>query len=232
MKAELIYEMIRREKIVAIARGVEKAKIINIAEALLAGGIKMLEVTCNTEGVFEMIEMLREKMDDRMCVGAGTVITTQLCERALKAGAEFMIAPDTNTDVIDYCVKHDVAILPGAATATEILTAKRHGAKMVKIFPAAAIGVDYIKQLRGPIDDVDFVAVGGVRPENIADFFSAGCIAPGNGTPLCCAPKSGTPLCCAIGVGDSVVPKEFVEKGDWKAITETARKYVQKLPSI
>jgi 2-dehydro-3-deoxyphosphogluconate aldolase/(4S)-4-hydroxy-2-oxoglutarate aldolase len=222
MKSEQIYEMIRREKIIAIVRGVEKDCILDIAEALLAGGIKMLEVTCNTEGVFEMIRMLREKMDDRMCVGAGTVITTQLCERALKAGAEFMIAPDTNTDVIDYCVKHDVAILPGAATATEILTAKRYGAKMVKIFPAAAIGVDYIKQLRGPIDDVDFVAVGGVRPENIKVFFSAGCIAPGN----------GTPLCCAIGVGDSVVRKEFVEKDDWQAITDIARQYVRKLPAV
>ena len=208
MKAEKIYELIRKEKIIAIARGVRIDQIINIAEALLAGGIKMLEVTCNTEGVFEMIEMLCTEMGDRMCVGVGTVITTRLCEEALKAGAEFMIAPDTNPDVIDYCVKHDVAILPGAATATEILTAKRHGAKMVKIFPAAAIGIDYIKQLRGPIDDVDFVAVGGVRPNNIADFFAAGCV--------------------AIGVGDSVVPKEFVEKADWGAITDIARKYVRK----
>jgi len=212
MKAEQVYETIRKEKIIAIVRGVGKGSIVNIAEALLAGGIKILEVTCNTEGVFEMIETLCEKMGDKMVIGAGTVITTQLCERALEAGAEFMIAPDTNPDVIDYCVRQDVAVLPGAATATEILTAKRHGAKMVKIFPAADIGIDYIKRLRGPIDDVDFVAVGGVRPENIADFFSAGCI--------------------AIGVGDSVVPKEFVEKGDWQAITETARRYVQNLPAI
>jgi 2-dehydro-3-deoxyphosphogluconate aldolase/(4S)-4-hydroxy-2-oxoglutarate aldolase len=205
-----VYELIRKEKIIAIARGVRSDQIINIAEALLAGGIKMLEVTCNTDGVFEMIKMLREKMAGRMCIGAGTVITTQLAGKAIKAGAEFMIAPDTNTDVIDYCVKHDVAILPGAATATEILAAKRHGAKMVKIFPASALGVNYIKALRGPIDDVDFVAVDGMRPENMAEFFAAGCV--------------------AIGVGASVVRKEYVEKGDWGAITDTARRYVEKLP--
>jgi 2-dehydro-3-deoxyphosphogluconate aldolase/(4S)-4-hydroxy-2-oxoglutarate aldolase len=212
MKAEQVYELIREEKIIAIARGVRIDQVIHIAEALLTGGIKMMEVTCNTDGVFEMIRLLREKMAGKMCIGAGTVITTQLCEKAIEAGAEFMIAPDTNTDVIDYCVKHDVAILPGAATATEILAAKRHGAKMVKIFPASALGVNYIKALRGPIDDVDFVAVDGVRPENMAEFFAVGCV--------------------AIGVGASVVRKEYIEKGDWKAITDTARRYVQNLPAI
>jgi 2-dehydro-3-deoxyphosphogluconate aldolase / (4S)-4-hydroxy-2-oxoglutarate aldolase len=237
MKAEQVYELIREEKIIAIARGVRIDQIVNppsfrfvqedfakrdtggyaptewvlrLAEALLAGGIKMLEVTCNTDGVFEMIKLLRDKMAGKMCIGAGTVITTDLCKKAIEAGAEFIIAPDTNTEVIDYCVKHDVAILPGAATATEILAAKRHGAKMVKIFPASALGVNYIKALRGPIDDVDFVAVDGVRPENMAEFFAAGCV--------------------AIGIGASVVRKEFIEKGDWRSITETARGYVQNLP--
>jgi 2-dehydro-3-deoxyphosphogluconate aldolase / (4S)-4-hydroxy-2-oxoglutarate aldolase len=210
MKAEQIYELIRKERIIVIARGVRSDQIINLAEAILAGGISMLEVTCNTDGVFEMIKMLRDKMAGRMCIGAGTGITTDLCKKAIEAGAEFFIAPDTNTDVIDYCVKHDVAILPGSATATEILAAKRHGAKMVKIFPASSLGVNYIKALRGPIDDVDFIAVDGVRHENMAEFFTAGCV--------------------AIGVGASVVRKEFIEKGDWQAITKTVREYVQRLP--
>ncbi len=210
MKAQQVYKLIREEKIIAIARGVKKSQIINLAEALLAGGIKMLEITCNTEGVFEMLKMLREKMGGKMCIGAGTVITTQLAEKTIDAGAEFIIAPDTNTEVIDYCVKNDIAILPGAATATEILAAKRHGAKMVKIFPASALGVNYIKALRAPIDDVDFVAVDGLRPENMAEFFAAGCV--------------------AIGIGASVVRKEFIEKGDWGAIADIAGQYVRSLP--
>ena len=210
MKAQQVYKLIREEKIIAIARGVKMSQIINLAEALLAGGIKMLEITCNTEGVFEMLKMLREKMGGKMCIGAGTVITTQLAEKTIDAGAEFIIAPDTNTEVIDYCVKNDIAILPGAATATEILAAKRHGAKMVKIFPASALGVNYIKALRAPIDDVDFVAVDGLRPENMAEFFAAGCV--------------------AIGIGASVVRKEFIEKGDWGAIADIAGQYVRSLP--
>lgn len=209
MKSQEVYETIRKEKIIVIVRGADKSQIVNIAEAVLAGGIRMLEVTCNTEGVFEMVEMLAEKMGSRMLIGAGTVITTQLCEKALAAGAKYIIAPDVNTDVIDYCVKKDVAIVPGAATATEILAAKRHGAKMVKLFPASAIGIDYIKALRGPIDDVYFVAVGGVRPETIKDFFAAGCI--------------------AIAAGDSVVRKDLVAKADWPAVTDMARQYVDVL---
>jgi 2-dehydro-3-deoxyphosphogluconate aldolase/(4S)-4-hydroxy-2-oxoglutarate aldolase len=207
MKAEEIYQTIRREKIIVIVRGIDKSRILNVAEAVLAAGVKMLEVTCNTAGVFEMLELLNERMAGKMVIGAGTVITKDLCEKAIDAGAKYIIAPDVNTEVIDYCVKRDVAVLPGAATATEILTAKRHGAKMVKIFPAAALGLDYIKQLRGPIDDVDFVAVGGVRPENIKGFFTAGCI--------------------AFGIGESAVRKEFVEKGDWDVITMSVKKYAE-----
>ena len=138
MKANQVYEMIRREKIIAIVRGVDKGRIINLAEAILAGGIKMLEVTCNTKGVFEMIKMLCEKTGDRMVIGAGTVLTTELCEKSLAAGAKFVIAPDVNPDVIDYCVEQDVAILPGAATATEILTAKRHGAENGQDIPGGS----------------------------------------------------------------------------------------------
>lgn len=212
MKAESIYEKILQEKIIAILRGVDKGHIIDVAQALFAGGIKMLEVTCNTQGVFEIIKLLIDKMGDEMIIGAGTVITNELCDKAIKAGAQFIIAPDINPDVIDFCIKRNIAILPGAATATEILTAKRHGAKMVKIFPARQIGIDYIKALRGPIDDMDFVAVGGVRPENIKDFFAAGC--------------------CAIAVGESVSPKQAIEKGDWNFINETARKYVNVIKEL
>lgn len=209
MKAQNVYEMIRREKIIVIVRGVETDVIIEIAEAILKAGITLFEVACNTEGVFEMIRLLDKKLGDKMIIGAGTCITTDLCKKAIEAGAKYIIAPDVNPDVIDYCVKRDIAVLPGAATATEILTAKRYGAKMVKIFPASAIGIDYIKALRDPIDDIDFVAVGGVRPENIRDFFSAGCI--------------------AVAIGASVVRKDFVAKRDWAAITDTARRYVQKV---
>ena len=125
MMAEQVYQTIRQEKIIVIVRGVDKGRIVDAAEAVLAGGIKMLEVTCNTEGVFEMLGLLAQKIGARMLIGAGTVITTELCEKALSAGAKFIISPDVNTDVIDYCVERDVAIVPGAATATASATRSR-----------------------------------------------------------------------------------------------------------
>ncbi|HIJ72092.1 MAG TPA: bifunctional 4-hydroxy-2-oxoglutarate aldolase/2-dehydro-3-deoxy-phosphogluconate aldolase [Planctomycetes bacterium] len=209
MKAHEVYETIRRHKIIVIVRGVGGAKIIDIANALYAGGIRLMEVTCNTPGATQMIQKLAKEMTGKMIIGAGTVITKDLCEQVIKAGAEYIVAPDVNPEVIDYAIAHDVAVLPGAATATEILTAVRAGAQMVKIFPAAALGTDYIRQLRGPIDNVDFVAVGGVRLDNIDEFISAGCV--------------------AFGIGGAVISPESVENCRWEQMTQAARSYKEKL---
>jgi len=209
MKAHEFYETIRRHKIIVIVRGVGGDKIIDIANALYAGGIRLMEVTCNTPGAAEMIQKLGREMRAKMIIGAGTVITKALCEEVLKAGAEYIVAPDVNAEVIEYAIAHDVAVLPGAATATEILTAARAGAQMVKIFPAAALGTDYIRQLRGSIDDVDFVAVGGVRLDNIDEFIASGCV--------------------AFGIGGAVISPEFVENCRWAQMTQTARSYKEKL---
>ena len=209
MNAAEVYEVIRRHRIICIVRGVKSDAIVDIAQALLAGGIKLMEITCNTPGVYEMITTVSRAMAGKMIIGAGTVISQALCEKALAAGAEYIVAPDVNPEVIKYCVKHDIAVLPGGATATEILTAARCGATMVKIFPAAAIGTDYIKMLGGPIDNVDFVAVGGVKPENVRDFLDAGCI--------------------GIGIGGAVVQDKFVKNKDWAAISFAAREYVKEV---
>jgi 2-dehydro-3-deoxyphosphogluconate aldolase / (4S)-4-hydroxy-2-oxoglutarate aldolase len=204
-----VYQQIRQQGIIAIVRGIDIAKIVDVAGALLTGGIGIMEITCNTDLAMEMIKELSSRMEGQMLIGAGTVINKKLCEQAVSAGAKYMIAPDVNPDVIEYCVERDIAVLPGAATATEILTAARHGASMVKIFPAAAIGVEYIKMLRGPIDNIDFVAVGGVRLNSIKDFLAAGCV--------------------GIGIGDSVMRKDFVNSCSWQAISDLAQQYVSEI---
>jgi 2-dehydro-3-deoxyphosphogluconate aldolase / (4S)-4-hydroxy-2-oxoglutarate aldolase len=200
-----VYQQIRQNGVIAIVRGIEITKIVDVARALLAGGIRIMEVTCNTDFAMEMINKLSSRMEGQMLIGAGTVINKKLCEQVVSAGAKYMIAPDVNPEVIEYCVERDIAVLPGAATATEILTAARYGARMVKIFPAAAIGVEYIKMLRGPIDNIDFVAVGGVRLNTIRDFLSVGCV--------------------GIGIGDSVMRKDFVHTGKWQEISDLAKQY-------
>jgi len=204
-----VYKLIRTEKIIVIVRGVGGDKIVDIANALYQGGIRLMEVTCNTPGVSQMIEKLSQEMTGKMIIGAGTVITKDLCEQVIKAGAKYIVAPDVNPEVIEYAIARDIAVLPGAATPTEVLTAARAGARMVKIFPAAALGPDYIRQLRGPINNIDFVAVGGVNLDNIEQFIVAGCV--------------------AIGIGGSVIRPEFIQGCEWTRITQAARQYKEKV---
>lgn len=202
MTVEEFYQDLREEKIIAIVRGVSASTILSIAEALYAGGIRLMEVTCNTPGVTDMLREVTAAMGDRMVVGAGTVISRQLAEAVHAAGARYIVAPDVNPEVIGYCVDHGLPVIPGAATATEILTAQRLGAPTVKIFPAEPLGCGYIKQLRGPINDMDFVAVGGVTAENVADFLKAGCV--------------------GAGLGGALVNPKLVEQGDWEGLTALA----------
>ncbi|MBW8000817.1 MAG: bifunctional 4-hydroxy-2-oxoglutarate aldolase/2-dehydro-3-deoxy-phosphogluconate aldolase [Planctomycetes bacterium] len=209
MSSSEIYKQIKTDGIIAIVRGVDKNKIVDIAKALLEGGIKLMEVTCNTENAVEMVDMLSNQMQGKMTIGAGTVLTEQLCEQMSSAGAKYMVAPDVNPQLIEYCIDRDIPVLPGAATPTEVLTAARHGAKMVKIFPAAELGTNYIKMLKGPIDHIDFVAVGGVRANTIADFINAGCV--------------------AIGIGGSVINNDWIQTNNWSAMTDAARQYVKQM---
>ena len=205
MQAQQIYQTVRETKIITIVRGTDQSSIIDIAKAVADAGVRLLEVTCNTKGFAEMIAKLSNQSPSQMIIGAGTVITKDLCRQALDAGAKYIIAPDTNPEVIGYCVENNIAVIPGAATPTEVLAAKRYGAKMVKIFPAAALGPDYIKMLKGPIDDIDFVAVGGVRPANVADFMAAGCV--------------------AIGIGGSIFKPEVIKNKQWHKITAAIQEY-------
>jgi len=209
MSAQEIYDRIKQEGVIVIVRGIDSEVIVDIAQALFEGGIKLFEVTCNTDGAFEIIKKLSSEVGEQMLIGAGTVLSIDDCKQALKAGAQYIVSPDVNPELIDFCMKKDVAVIPGALTATEVLTAKRLGAKIVKIFPAATLGVDYIKSLRGPIDDIDFIAIGGVRLEKARDFIRAGCT--------------------GIGIGGAVIKKEWVMIRDWHSMTRAARYYSEEV---
>lgn len=202
VNAQCVYRAVREHKVIAIVRGLLPSAAVSVAEALYAGGIRLMEITCNTPGVAEMISEVLRAMEGRMLIGAGTVITVDLAERVHQAGAQYMVAPDVNPDVIRYCTERDVAVIPGAATATEVLNAYRLGLRMVKIFPADGLGVSYIKQLRGPLDDVEFVAVGGVTVDNVGDFLRAGCV--------------------GAGLGASLVRKSLVDSCDWAGMAKLA----------
>lgn len=210
--AEQVYEAVRKERLVAIVRGASPEQIVKIGQALYEGGVTLIEVTANTAGFEDMIAALRQTMAGKMSIGAGTVTTVDLAEAAVAAGAQFIVAPDVNPEVITWSVERGLGVIPGAATPTEILTAKRLGAGLVKIFPAGSMGGDYIKQLRGPINDYGFVAVGGVDCSNAADYIRAGCV--------------------AVGLGSGLVRKDLVANGDWYDLTQLAADCLAKVQGV
>ncbi len=210
MSSKVVVDMIKKEMIVAIVRGIEAEKLIALADALYAGGIRLMEVTydhSSEEGMkntLRGIELLCEKRGDKMLIGAGTVLSAEEVKQAGDAGAKYIITPNVKEEVITTAKELGLGSMPGAFTPTEIAYAYELGADIVKVFPAGNLGPSYIKAVRGPLGHIPLAAVGGVSADNIAAFKQVGCI--------------------AFGVGGNLVDKKKIAAGDFKAITDYAKK--------
>lgn len=173
MNKEIILSKIKKEKLVVVIRLQEQRHIPEVINALVAGGVEVLEITSNTPGFLEEIKKARHKHPN-ILIGAGTVINPEIAENAIKAGAQFIVTPNTNADVVNVAHKNNVPVLMGALTPTEVCNAVDAGADVVKIFPIANLGVAYFKAIKGPLSDVDFFAVGGVSIDDIQEWKNAG----------------------------------------------------------
>lgn len=170
-------------KIVAILRGCDPAAIPDISAALYEGGIRLLEITLNSPGALEAIQQVGARFGERMVIGAGTVLTVEEVRAAVRAGARFILSPSLDIDIIRVTRELGAVSVPGAFTATEILTAYRGGADIVKVFPAS-VGPAYFRDIRGPLPQIPLMPTGGVNLENIRDFQKAGAVAFGVGSAL------------------------------------------------
>ena len=203
-----VNQLVLDTKIVAIVRGLSSGHA-QLAKALYDGGIRVIEVTFNQkkpELFFETADSFRAikaAMGDQMAVGAGTVTSKELVDLACQAGAQFIVSPDTNEEVIRYAKSLGLSCMPGAMTPSEILTAYRAGADFVKVFPAGALGPSYVKAVRGPLNHIPMLAVGGVSEKNVADFIKVGC--------------------AGAGVGGNLVNKDWIANGQWERITALAQ---------
>ncbi|MCZ8512006.1 bifunctional 4-hydroxy-2-oxoglutarate aldolase/2-dehydro-3-deoxy-phosphogluconate aldolase [Paenibacillus filicis] len=177
-------KLLEQARIVAIVRGVERQHISGVAEALLAGGIPVMEVTLNTPGALDMIAELQKAYGDRMYIGAGTVLDVEDAKKALDGGASYLVTPNTDEEVIRYAAERKVPIFPGAMTPTEVVKAWKAGATAIKIFPGASLGIGYIKELMAPLSSIPMMAVGGVTQDNIGEFMKIGCYGVGIGGSL------------------------------------------------
>ena len=185
-------EQIFEYKIVAILRGCVPDRIAGIAAALAEGGVRLLEVTLNSPGALAAIRQVADVMGDRMLVGAGTVLTAAEAEAAIDAGARFIISPAMDIETIHRTRQLGAISIPGCFTPTEILTAYRHGADIIKVFPAGSTGAQYFKELRGPLPHIPFMPAGGVNMDNIRDFKAAGAVAFGISSALTPAGQENT----------------------------------------
>jgi 2-dehydro-3-deoxyphosphogluconate aldolase/(4S)-4-hydroxy-2-oxoglutarate aldolase len=187
-----------------IARGLSDDALIPAFRAALDGGVTHLEITMNTPGAADQIVEAIRWADGRVPVGAGTVLSVCDAEKALEAGASFIVCPQTDPGITAFCGKRNVPVYPGALTPTEVCNAWNAGAAMVKVFPVSSMGgPDYIRNLKGPFEKIPLLACGGVSPDNIAAYR-----------------KAGTD---GIAVGGSLFRKEWLEKGEFGRITSYLR---------
>jgi 2-dehydro-3-deoxyphosphogluconate aldolase/(4S)-4-hydroxy-2-oxoglutarate aldolase len=176
-------ERVKRERVLAILRKVEPARVDGLVEELSSAGVGMVEITLDSEGAASAIERLRETRP-QLLVAAGTVRTASDVDTAVAAGAQLCVAPGTNREMIERCLELSVPVVPGALTPSEIEAAWALGASLVKLFPGRVVGPDYVRDVREPIGDVPLLVTGGVDASNARAFLDAGAVAVGAGSSL------------------------------------------------
>jgi len=193
--------------IVAIIRSESPESLVEVAEALLAGGVEVMEVTFTVPRATEVLERVAAKLGNRVLLGAGTVLDTETARIALLAGAQFIVSPAVNVPVIELCRRYSKPVMPGAFTPTEVVTAWQAGADIVKVFPSDITGPKYLKALHGPLPQVRLMPTGGVNLDTATDFLQAGA--------------------CALGIGTALVDPKLVARGELAKIEALARQYVE-----
>jgi 2-dehydro-3-deoxyphosphogluconate aldolase/(4S)-4-hydroxy-2-oxoglutarate aldolase len=191
--------------IVAVVRAESGESLARVVRALAEGGVTAAEITFTVPDAIEVIRQVRREVGEAVVLGAGTVLDPETARAALLAGAEYIVAPTLNVEVIRLCRRYDKVVMPGALTPTEVLTAWETGADVVKIFPADFGGPAYLKALRGPLPQVRVMPTGGVDLSTAENFLKAGA--------------------CCLGVGGSLVEPKAVATGDFTRIRDLAAQY-------
>jgi 2-dehydro-3-deoxyphosphogluconate aldolase/(4S)-4-hydroxy-2-oxoglutarate aldolase len=209
MRKEEVLATILETKAIAVIRMSDSAKLRQVVEAIEQGGIRAIEITLTTPSALETIADLAKKKTAGTLIGAGTVLNAATAEAVIQAGAEFVVSPVTNFDLMAVCRKNDIFVAPGAFSPTEILTAWERGADVVKVFPATSLGPKFFRDLKGPLPQVRLMPTGGVNIENAGEFIRCGA--------------------CCVAIGTALVDKSAVAAGDWDVLTAKARALVESL---
>ncbi len=207
MDKSTIMQHMRELGLIPVLRATSAEEAMTLADAILAGGIDILEVTMTVPGAIRVIEQLTDHHGDKLLLGAGTVLDAETARNCLLAGAQFIVSPALDLRTIELCRRYSVPIMPGALTPTEILTAWQAGADVVKVFPCSALGgAKYLKALQGPLPQIQLIPTGGVSLSTAEEFLAAGAF--------------------ALGVGGDLVDAKAAREGRTSVITENAQKYI------
>jgi 2-dehydro-3-deoxyphosphogluconate aldolase/(4S)-4-hydroxy-2-oxoglutarate aldolase len=208
MEKREVFNRMMSEGLVPIIRVTSASEAIDVADAIKEGGVTLIEITMSVPGAIDVIKELTRKYKDEIIMGAGTVLDPETGRAALLAGAQFIVSPTLNLDLIQLAHRYSAVVIPGTMTPTEILAAWNAGADMVKVFPVAQLGgPEYIKAIRGPLPQILLVPTGGVNLLNAGAFIKAGAV--------------------ALGVGGELVDKKAVNEKKFNVITENTLAYLK-----
>ena len=195
--------------VIAIMRTKSSDQLIAAADAIKAGGVSVIEVTMTTPGALTIIAEARRRYGPEMLFGAGTVLDAETARSAILAGADFVVAPTLNLEMVELCHRYGVPVVPGCYTPTELLTAWQAGADLLKLFPASVGGPELIKAILAPLPQLAIVPVGGVDLTTAADFIRSGA--------------------AALGVGNSLINQKLLDSGDLGELTRRAAAFIEEV---
>ena len=208
MDKKQIVEQIEMLGLVPVVRASSSDEAIKVIDAVLAGGVNILEITMTVPGAVKVIEKVADKYGSEVLVGAGTVLDPETARACLLAGAQFIVSPALNLDTIALCHRYSAPVMPGVLTPTEVITAWSAGADFVKVFPCGAVGgASYIKNLKGPFPQIKMIPTGGVSLKTAAEFLKAGA--------------------SALGVGTDLVDVNAIRAGNTNVVTDRAKEFIE-----
>ena len=212
MTKDKVLKGLLASKAVAVIRMTDAAKLAKAAAALRKGGVTALEVTMTVPGAVEIIRAMVRDREPGVFIGAGTVLDAGTASAVIAAGADFVVSPNTDGDMIKACREAEVLVVPGAFTPTEIVAAWRAGADIVKVFPATSLGPQFFRDLRGPLPHIRLMPTGGVTLENAREFLAAGA--------------------CCVGIGTALLDKMTIDADDWEGLASRAKRLVESLRGL
>lgn len=190
--------ILKEQKVMVIVRHHSTFDIARLVSSVCDAEINFLEITLNTPDAYNLIRIAVKQFENRMLIGAGTVLTVEEAKKAIDCGAGFIVSPVLDLEIMEFCSDGAIPVFPGAATPTEAYNAHKAGANMVKLFPASTFGPSYIKALKAPLNDLKILAVGGIDKKNIKEYFANGAD--------------------AVAVGAGIIKPEYIDTNNFGAI--------------